>query len=62
MPFLPPNQQRQSTEGIEDEGVPKIIINDSIIFFSQTAISILIISKHNSFRVLFDKIASVYFI
>jgi len=27
-----------------------------------TAISILAISNHNSFRVLFDKIASVYFI
>ena len=31
-------------------------------FFSATAISILVISNHNSFRVLFDKIASVYFI
>jgi len=40
--------------------VPKIIIND-IVIFSQTAISILVISNHNSFRVLFDKIASVYF-
>jgi len=28
----------------------------------KTAISILVISNHNSFRVLFDKIASVYFI
>jgi len=32
------------------------------IFFSYTAISILVISNHNGFRVLFDKIASVYFI
>ena len=31
-------------------------------FFSWTAISILVISNHNSFGVLFDKIVSVYFI
>ena len=37
----------------------KIIINESIFFCD--AISILVISNHNSFRVLFDKIASVYF-
>jgi len=30
------------------------------MFFSKTAISILVISNHNSFRELFDKIASVY--
>ena len=36
------------------------IINNTIFF--KTAISILLISNHNSFRVLFDKIASVYFI
>jgi len=30
MPFLPPNQQRKSTEGINYN---KIIINDTIIFF-----------------------------
>jgi len=35
---------------IGNDGVPQIIISDSI----------LVISKHNSFRVLFDKIASVY--
>ena len=40
--------------------MPKIIIND--IYFKKTSISILAISNHNSFRVLFDKIASVYFI
>ena len=28
----------------------------------ETEISILVISNHNSFRVLFDKIASVYFL
>jgi len=32
-------------------------------FFSRkTTIIILVISNHNSFRVLFDKIASVYFL
>jgi len=38
----------------------KVIINGTI--FSETAISILVISNNNSFRVLFDKIASVYLI
>jgi len=37
---------------IANESVPKIIIKDSI----------LVISNHNSFRVLFDEIASVNFI
>jgi len=36
--------------------VPKIVINDTVNFFSKTAISGLVISNHNSFRVLFDKI------
>ena len=46
------------------ESVPKIIINGAIIFFLNCAISILVISNHNSSRVPFDKIASVslYFI
>ena len=44
---------------IVNENVPKIIINDNNFL---TAISILLISNHNSFRVLFDKVASVYFI
>jgi len=44
-----------------NEIVPKIIINNTInLFFFQTAINILVIS--NRFRVLVDKIASVYFI
>ena len=30
-------------------------------FFSYTAVSILVVSNHNSFRVLFGKIASLYF-
>jgi len=42
--------------------VPKIILNDTVNLFFEAAISILEISNHNSFRVLFDKIASVYFI
>jgi len=46
-----------------NEIVPKIIMNDRINLFLKTVISILLISNHNSFRgVLFDKIASVYFI
>jgi len=40
----------------------KIMINDAKKLFFKTAISILLISNHNSFRVLFDKITSVYFI
>jgi len=44
-----------------NESVPKIIINDTIIFFLNC---ILVVSNNNTFRVLrlFDKIASVYFI
>ena len=38
--------------------MPNIIINYN---FCKTAISILAILNHNNFRVLFDKIASVYF-
>ena len=45
---------------IGNESVSKIIINDTTIFL--TSVSILVISNHNSFRVLFDKIASVYFV
>ena len=48
--------------GMGNESVPKIIATDTIIFFSETAISILVISNRDSFRVLFDEIASVYFI
>jgi len=47
---------------IGNESVPNIIINDTINLFFKTAVSILVVSNHNSFRVLFDKIASVYFI
>jgi len=47
---------------IGNESVSKIITNDTINLFSKTAISTLPISNHNSLRVLFDKIASAYFI
>jgi len=47
---------------IGNESVPKIVINNTINFFFYTAIGILPILNRNSFRVLFDKIASVYFI
>jgi len=45
---------------IGNESVPKLKINDTVIFL--TSVSILVISNHNSFWVVFDKIASVYFI
>jgi len=42
--------------------VPKITTNDKINLFLKTAVSILLVSNHNRCRVLFDKIASLYFI
>ena len=48
--------------GTGDESVPKIIINNTMNLLFKTAISILVISNHNSYRVLFDKIAGVHFI
>ena len=48
---------------IGKESVPKIIINDTINFFLKMQTSLLvIISNHNSFRVLFDEIASAFFL
>jgi len=47
-------------QAVGNESVPKIIINNTINLFSETAISILVISNHNCFRVLFGKIASAY--
>jgi len=46
------------------EYVPKIIVNNKINLFFKTAIGILVkkISNYNSFRALFDKTASVYFV
>ena len=49
----------------QNESVPKIITNNTMYayLFFKTTISILVISDHNSFRVLFfDKIASKHFI
>jgi len=40
----------------------EIIINNTVNLLFKAAISILVISNHNSFRVLSDKIASVHFI
>ena len=40
--------------------MPIVIINSIVNLFFKTSISVLVISKHNSSRVLFDKIASVY--
>ena len=54
----PTNHHRDNV----NERVPKVVTNDAINVFFETAISILEISNHNSFRVLFDKIACVYFI
>ena len=48
--------------GIRNESVPKIIVNNTLNLLLKTAISILVISNRNSFRVLSDKIATVYFI
>jgi len=45
---------------IGNKSVPKTVIHDTNLFL--TAISIFLITNHNSLRVLFDKIASVYFI
>ena len=45
---------------IENESVPEITINNAINVFL-TGMTILVISNHNSFRVLFDKIASMSF-
>jgi len=42
--------------------VLKITINNTLNLFFLTATSIFVTSNHKSFRVLFNKIASVYFI
>ena len=46
---------------IGNESVPESIITNAIKLFLN-AITFLVISNHHSFPVLFDKIASVYFI
>jgi len=52
---------RKQRRSIGNESVLKIIINNTINLFSKTAISNLVIICHNSFRVLFDKIAILIF-
>jgi len=47
---------------IGDESVPKIVINDENLFFLNCNQHFGNLKNHNSFRVPFDKIASVYFI
>ena len=57
-------QRRRMRTKHSNESAAKITINNTIQLFSKTTIIILgIIANHNnSFRVPFDKIASVYFI
>jgi len=50
----------ESLGTIRDESVPKTVINNNTVNIFKTAVSILVISNHDSFRVLFDKISSVY--
>ena len=50
----------ESMEPIGNESVPNIIINATISLLFKAAVSILVISHHKSFPVLFDKIASIY--
>ena len=45
---------------IGNERVPKTIANGTVIFFNCN--QYLVISDRNSFRVLFDRVASAYFI
>jgi len=52
----------RACEHIQNESVPKMPINDTINLLFKSAVSILLVSNHNSFRVPFDKIASAYFI
>ena len=49
-------------QALGNESMLKIVINCTINLFFRTTISILVISNHNSFRVLLDIIASVYII
>jgi len=51
LPLLPGNER-----------MPKIVINNTINLLSKTALSILVISNHNSFRELFDKTASMLYL
>jgi len=53
---------RAVREHTQNDSVPKMPINDTINLLFKSAVSISLVSNHNSFRVPFDKIASAYFI
>jgi len=46
---------------VGNESVPKFIMNDTLIFLNCDK-HLLLILKHKSFRVLFDKVVFVYFL
>jgi len=54
----PMHTAQGSIAALGNESVPKIIINDTKIFYCDQ--HVLVISNHSSFRVLFYKIVSVY--
>jgi len=54
------DESGESMEPTGNESVPNIIINATISLLFKAAVSILVISHHKSFPVLFDKIASIY--
>ena len=62
--WVQPNIPKRFTQfaGIGNESVLKTITNDTTDLFFKTAISLLLISNHNTFVVLCDKIDSVHFI
>ena len=53
------SEEGKCSDIVGNENVPKIITNNRINLLFKTAINILVVSNHNSFRVLFDEIASV---
>ena len=50
------------TARIGNKSVPKIILDDTMNFFRKLQSAFFVISNHNSFRVLFDKSSSIFFI
>jgi len=47
---------RRDARSVANASVPKVIVNNTINLLFQTAISVLVISNHNSFRVLLTKL------
>jgi len=45
---------------IGNESVPKTITNNTINLFFLNSINILLVSNHNTFRLLFDRTASIF--